>query len=216
MCIHFLSLSNNYSTPPLYYGYDIKEAYMQMCVHLCILSLLSFSIVYYCSHSVLHLVYRTMCKQDVMALLFVCIAVQLVFFCPFTNAAKNNSCIRTYEELRRALHDNETNNMPTLLNTFYPPNRQEIQVAGIMYCISDNKTFCSDEQSNEERVIFTYKWAASALLLVQEYELINALVFDLFQFNYTNIKLIISPPFCDDVSQDEIIDNLRLLTTRVR
>ena len=156
-----------------------------------------------------------MCKQDTMALLFVCIAVQLVFFCPSTNAAENDSCIRTYEELRRALHDNETNNMPTLLNAFYPPSRQEVQVAGIMYCISDNKTFCSNEQFDEERVMFMYKWAASALLLVQEYELINTLVFDLFQFNSTRITLIISPPFCDDLSEDEIIDNLQLLTTWV-
>ena len=156
-----------------------------------------------------------MCKQDAMALLFVCIAVQLVFLCPSTNAAENDSCIRTYRELRRALHDNETNNMPTLLNAFYPPNHQEVQVAGIMYCISNNKTFCSDEQFDEEHVMFTYKWAANALLLVQEYQLINTLVFNLFQFDYINIKLIISPPFCDDVSEDEIIANLRLLTTWV-
>ena len=156
-----------------------------------------------------------MCKQDTMALLFVCIAVQLVFLCPSTNAAENDSCIRTYEELRRALHDNETNNMPTLLNAFHPPNSRDIQIATVKYCISENKTFCSDENSEDENS-FIFKWTANAFLLVQECELINALVMDLFQFSYTTkITLIISPPFCDDVRENEIIDDLRYLTTWV-
>lgn len=159
-----------------------------------------------------YLVCKTMSKKDAMGLLFVCMAVQLFFLFPSTNAAENDSCIRTYKELRRALHDNETNNIATLLNAFYPPNSQDIQVAIINYCISDNKTFCTDIDNEND---FTFKWAASALLLVQEYDLINALVFDLFQFNYTNITLIISPLFCEDVNEDDITNNLQLLTTWV-
>uniref|UniRef100_A0A1X7TYE6 Uncharacterized protein n=1 Tax=Amphimedon queenslandica TaxID=400682 RepID=A0A1X7TYE6_AMPQE len=160
-------------------------------------------------------------KKDAMNLLFICIAVQLLFLCPSINAAENGSepCIRNYEELRRALRDNETNNIATLFNAFHPPNSQEVQVAGIMYCIGDNKTFCSDKQVDEElehmHMNYTFRWAANALLLVQEYELINALVFNLFQFNYVNIPLIINPPFCDDVSEKDKIDNLRFLTTWV-
>uniref|UniRef100_A0A1X7SJ59 Uncharacterized protein n=1 Tax=Amphimedon queenslandica TaxID=400682 RepID=A0A1X7SJ59_AMPQE len=150
-----------------------------------------------------------MSKKDAMALLFICIAVQLLFLLPSTNAAENNSCIRNYAQLERALRDNDTNNSQIILSTFYPPNSQDTQVAHVNYCISENKTYCSTDE------VFQFKWASSALLFLQEYELINALVFDLFQFNYTSISLIISPPFCEDISEENKKDNLQLLTTWV-
>uniref|UniRef100_A0A1X7TYJ7 Uncharacterized protein n=1 Tax=Amphimedon queenslandica TaxID=400682 RepID=A0A1X7TYJ7_AMPQE len=145
-----------------------------------------------------------------MALLFVCLVLQLVLLCPSTNAAENYSCISDYDELRKALRDNDTNNIQTLLNVFYTPNRQDIQVAEIVYCVSENKTYCSTDE------VFQFKWAASALLLIQEYELIDALVFDLFKFNYTTALLIISPPFCDDVNENDKLSNLQLLTTWIK
>lgn len=118
-----------------------------------------------------------------------------VFFLLFYSLAKadNTTCISNYADLKEALRDKETGNVPKLLDTFYPRNGSIVHFLDVTYCISESKTECS-----QPSLRYTFHWADNGLLLVIEPNLLNALTLSFIQFGTSEIGLIISPPFCSN------------------
>uniref|UniRef100_A0A1X7VUZ1 Uncharacterized protein n=1 Tax=Amphimedon queenslandica TaxID=400682 RepID=A0A1X7VUZ1_AMPQE len=110
-------------------------------------------------------------------------------------------------DLKDALRDKETDNVRRLLDTFYPPNGLVVHFLNVAYCLSDSKTMCSPTS-----VIYNYHWADTRLLLAIELKLLISLTLGFISLGLKEITLIISPPFCSNESESNVV-LLNTLTT---
>ena len=117
----------------------------------------------------------------------------------FSQQQEEPTCIENYEQLKDSLRSNKTNNIQELLDAFYPPNESTVHWAFVRYyCVNDSFNCTTN---------YTYIWAENAILLVHEYELLNALTLNLFDLRSTQLELNISP-FCTDVDEVELLFTL--------
>uniref|UniRef100_A0A1X7TIP2 G-protein coupled receptors family 1 profile domain-containing protein n=1 Tax=Amphimedon queenslandica TaxID=400682 RepID=A0A1X7TIP2_AMPQE len=95
-------------------------------------------------------------------------------------------CTKTYADLEEALLDRETDNNRLLRDAFYPPGGESlVHFLNVVYCVN------------------------SRLLLVIEPNLVRALTLTSVTFHIDEVLLIISPPFCSNVT----LNNRQLLKT---
>ena len=115
------------------------------------------------------------------------------------------SCISSYDDLKKALRDNDTTNIRKLLDTFYPPNEATVHSVRVTYCISENKTDCSSVTDT-----YTYQWATNSFLLILEPDLLDALTLSLFELISADLSLVIGLPFCsnDTETARQLLDTL--------
>ncbi|XP_019850890.1 PREDICTED: uncharacterized protein LOC109581309 isoform X1 [Amphimedon queenslandica] len=114
--------------------------------------------------------------------------------------ADNVTCISNYADLKDALRDKETDNVRRLLDTFYPPDGSPVHFLYVTYCLSDSKTEC-----NPTFGTYNYHWADTRLLLVIEPNLLVSLTLDFIKLGVKEITLTISPPFCSNESESNVI-----------
>lgn len=114
-------------------------------------------------------------------------------------------CISSYGELKEALRDKKSHNVEKLLEAFYPLEATASRVSVTYY-------FEYDEQISKS---YTFHWIDRPIVLSLDISLINALSFFIGDLHHSEIDLVISPPFCSNISSIVIWMKLRMMTAWV-
>ena len=115
------------------------------------------------------------------------------------------TCISSYGELKEALRDKKSHNVEKLLEAFYPFEATANHVRITYY-------FECDEQISRS---FTFHWIDRPIVLSLDIRLINALSFFIGDLHHSEIDLVISPPFCPNISSRDIGIKLNIMTVWV-
>ena len=103
--------------------------------------------------------------------------------------ANNENCIKTYQELERAVIQRQSN-MDSMVSAFFPPNRQASIAANVYYFFDDQNMSMNAENLDITSYDYAFRWSASPIFNLIRPELLHHLSLYVYCGDTTTIKIV--------------------------
>ena len=106
--------------------------------------------------------------------------------------ANNENCIKTYQELERAVIQRQLN-MDSMVSAFFPLNRQASIAANVYYFFDDQNMSMNAENLDITSYDYAFRWSASPIFNLIRPELLHHLSLYVYRGDTTTIKIVVDP-----------------------